>query len=300
MMINTLCLLCGSNHYSRLLFPVAFQESDINKKTFSARRKPDSVHYALWKCDRCGLVYSNPVLASDNLKKLYQESNLSYNEQISYLKKDYGNLLKKAILNLPKKENFLEIGCGNGFMLTEAKKLGFKGFFGVEPSKEAVDKANCEIRDKITLNFFQKGQFKNNFFDLVCFFQTIDHILEPNTFLADVYNILKPGGKVICVCHNTDFIGAKIFKEKWPIFDIEHIFLFNKNNLSAIFDKAGFKVVETADFANTYPLSYWLYLLPIPEKIKKRMIDLLSLTRLMDFPVKLSAGNIFLIAEKSR
>ena len=47
------------------------------------------------------------------------------------------------------KIKFLEIGCGNGFMLEEAKLIGFKSVVGVEPSKIAYDKSDTNTKEKI-------------------------------------------------------------------------------------------------------------------------------------------------------
>src|SRR5258708_1364252 len=105
-------------------------------------------------------------------------------------------------------------------------------------------------------------------FDIICCFHTLDHIVNPNLFLANTYVLLKKGGKIVFIVHDTDGLSVRLFGEKSPIFDIEHIYLFNKNSLGRLFKKNHFIVDEIFSVKNTYPLTYWLRMSPIPKLVK--------------------------------
>ena len=56
---------------------------------------------------------------------LYEESDFYNTNEIQGLKKTYGNCISR-IKKFRKQRKFLEIGCGNGFMLEEALRLNLK------------------------------------------------------------------------------------------------------------------------------------------------------------------------------
>jgi len=298
-MKNLTCAICGQKTPFEILFPASFKRKQINKGIFSARRTPDRCHCRIVRCRKCGLIFSNPFLREKAIHRLYQESELTYGPEIGSLKKTYGNYLKKIINFVPEKNNLLEIGCGNGFFLKEALKLGFKNVWGVEPSVDAVNKADSEIKPFIKLNNFQAKLFKNNFFDVICFFQTLDHIINPNLFLNDCFKILKRQGIIFCIVHNSNSFLTKILGEKTPIFDIEHTYLYDKSTLRKIFEKNNFEVIKVINTANEYSLRYWFSLLPLGIAFKKGVEKVISLFSLEKISLRIKAGNIVIVAKKA-
>lgn len=299
-MKNQICAICGENTPFEILYPANFERGQIDKDLFSARRIPDRCHYQIVRCRKCGLIFSNPILEENIIRRLYQESELTYGSEIVNLKKTYGNYLKKIINFVPERNNLLEIGCGNGFFLQEALGVGFKNVVGVEPSVEAVNKAGREIKPFIKTNNFQGKLFKNNFFDVICFFQTLDHIVNPNLFLKDCFKILKRQGIIFCIVHDSSSNLVKILGEKTPIFDIEHTYLYNKITLGKIFEKNNFEVVKVMNIANEYSLGYWTKLLPFGNQFKKKVEKIIVLLRLEKISLRIKAGNIGMVAKKTK
>ncbi len=293
------CAICGKQQKTKVLYKQTFKANAINGRTFSARRTPDRQHHRFVKCSNCGLIFSNPILPPEEIIKLYLQSTFDYGTESEYLKKTYGFYLKKTLKNSNRKHiGLLDIGCGNGFFLQEAKNIGVGKVFGVEPGEASVKKAPKWLQKNIKVGILKKNIFNKNNFDIICCFHTLDHIVDPNAFLQIVYSLLKKGGKVLFIVHDTSGLSVKIFGEKSPIFDIEHIYLFNRENLAKLFLKNKFKNIETFSIKNTYPLSYWLRMSPLPKQIKGVILNLLKEVKLADFPLSLNAGNIGIIAEK--
>lgn len=290
------CAICEKKGNYDILFRQNFDPSSLNKKIFSARRPPDLIHYQIVKCSICGLVYSTPILGESKLENLYKKSELTYGSEIPYLKKTYGDYLKRFESLLPGKEKLLDIGCGSGFFLEEAKTFGFREVYGVEPSKDAIEKASPAIKDGIINSVFKKGLFKNEFFDAVCFFQTLDHINKPNAFLSEVWRILKRGGLVLAINHDASSLFSKLLGEKCPIYDVEHTYLYDKSTMKKLFEKYKFKVTWVGGVSNTYPLNYWLRMSPLP--FKNTILKLLSIVGFGGINLTLSGGNLGLVGIK--
>jgi SAM-dependent methyltransferase len=293
------CALCGKKQKIREIYKENFNVKKINSDTFSARRTPDRTHHRFVKCFNCGLIFSNPILPQEKIFNLYANSTFDYGLESSFLKKTYGYYLKKLLKkNDRKKMNLLDIGCGNGFFLEEAKALGIGSVYGIEPGTASVKKAAKSIRKNIKLGLFKKKIYKNNTFDIISCFHTLDHIIDPNEFLQNVYEALKKEGKALFIVHDTDGLSVKLFGERSPIFDIEHIFLFNRQNLTELFSKNKFSVLETFQVTNTYPLSYWTKMSPIPKKLKNSLLLIFKAFKLDSLPISIKGGNIGIIAQK--
>lgn len=289
------CLLCGDNESLTDLYEKNFTEKDLTPQVFSARRTTEHFHYKIVRC-HCGLVFSKEILSDASLLPLYTDSQLTFDDSIPIIRKDYWRHLAPFLENR-KKGRALEIGCSSGFFLEELKAQGFEQVDGCEPSVEAKKKASPAVRDCIHQGFFVDGIYPDKSFDLICSFQTIDHLSDPAAILKVCRKALKPGGLVYFICHNVDALQAKILREKSPIIDVEHIYLFSKKTLRLFFEKSGFEVVSLGNIQNSYPLSYWLRMLPLPPGLKAFLSGMLKTMGLLNWSMPLSAGNMFIVAQ---
>lgn len=290
--------MCAKKQQIKILYPATFKEKGISDKVYSARRMPDKIHYRILKCERCGLVFSSPIFSNSKITSLYGSSFCSYSEQISYTTKTYLDIFKKIKKTIPRNSKVLDIGCGNGFFLDALTNIGVNNVYGVEPSSKMVNQASKKFRKNIKVDIFRPNQFPNNFFNVVSCFHTLDHVTDPNKFIKNTWDILAPGGFAIFITHDVGSIFAKIFGEKWPIFDIEHIYLFNSNTLNSLFSKHKFKNINTFDVKNIYPLSYYVKMSPFSMNIKKVLKNVICKLRLSNLAMPLVSGNIGIIAQK--
>lgn len=259
---------------------------------------PDRVHYQINECLSCGMVFSSPIFKEIEIAKFYKESICTYGEQVPYLIKTYMPIFEKIRENLPKNPKVLEIGCGNGFFLKALQDRNVKEVYGVEPSSTMVKEANPHIRKRIITDVFKKNQFGKESFDAVVCFHTLDHLTDPSMVVAEMYRITKKGGYVVIVVHDTRGLSVRLFGEHSPIFDIEHIYLFNKNTLAQLFASGGFRDINVENLVNTYPMNYWVRMSGIPRLIKEIILYVLEITGLGKLEIPLKGGNIFLLAQK--
>lgn len=244
------------------------------------------------------MVFSNPILDIKKINSLYKQSQFTYAAMTNYLKKTYGRYLKQILPKRVKDLTLLDIGCGNGFFLEEAKKLGVNNVWGVEPSAQAVKSADKFIRQRIKIDILRAGLFERDTFDIISCFHTLDHVSSPNDFLKITYNLLKEGGQILFITHDSLGLSVKLFGEGSPIFDLEHIFLFNKKTLAKVFVQNGFNKVKVFDIKNNYPLIYWLNIVPIPKFAKDILGKLLNFSKIGNTAVDLKVGNIAIVATK--
>lgn len=114
--------------------------------------------------------------------------------EINSQQKNGENILKL----LPKIEgnvSILDLGCDDG---SWTKVLGEKyhkaSLFGVEVVQERLKKA---IERGVAVKSFDLNgpfDFEDNFFDVVHCNQVIEHLYDTDSFISEVYRVLKPGG----------------------------------------------------------------------------------------------------------
>lgn len=295
-MIKKICPICETDKKSYLVYKEKLQKNK-NEINFSGSKNPDGFHYRMVRCKNCTLLYASEIYDENFSNQLYEDSEFINSQEINGLKKTYKQCISLALKDLEVKSSFLEIGCGSGYMLEAALDLGFDFVKGIEPSKLAIDAAKQNIKDKIKHGVFNKDDFKENSYDLIFIAMIIEHVTDINYFLTNLQKILKPGGSIVCVCHNERHFFSKVLKSKHPIINDEHAYVFGKDTLFKIFSKNNFQNIKINNLKNFYTIDYWFKMIPLPKFIKEPIKFIVKLI-IKEKPIGFKAGNLYLIAKK--
>jgi SAM-dependent methyltransferase len=190
------------------------------------------------------------------------------------------------------------VGSGNGFFLEEARQRGYETVRGVEPSSAAVERADPAIRPGLVCDVMRPGLFEDGEFDAVCTFQVLDHLPDPAAVLLACRDVLRPGGVFLSLNHDVHAASARVLRERSPIVDIEHTYLFSQSTMRRLFELTGFQVLEQGRVQNTVSLAYLGQLLPVPRRVRPAVDALTRATRLGRVRVRLPLGNQYLIARR--
>lgn len=299
MLEDRFCTLCGPSAGKKRKFPPNFSIQDLNSEVFSARRAPDRRHFQIIECTECGILYSDPACNPAFLSRLYEESQVNYVQHEDQIFENYEPILERAVGGLKNRGTFLEVGGGRGFMLRFGAGHGFAEQVEIKPSKDAEARfIPPSARSRFVRSAFQAGILPKDSVSLACFFQMLDHVSSPSSFVREIFDVLEPGGAAVCVTHNTQALSAKLLGERSPIFDVEHTYLFSPENMSQLFQAAGFERVIAYSISNRYTMRYWLHLAPLPQTLKGILSTAMEVTGLAQviFPVR--AGNFALIGYK--
>ncbi|MDQ3699160.1 MAG: class I SAM-dependent methyltransferase [Gemmatimonadota bacterium] len=296
----TKCAICGLEGGATELYQANFTLDAFTPEVFSARRIPDRVHYRMVRCDTCSLIRSDPIAVAQLLDHLYAQSSFDYDSEISNLKRTYARYLARLEPHLSSgKGSLLEIGCGNGFFLEEAVSHGYKEVWGVEPSSAAVELAPPMIRDRIIRDVMRPDLFEPERFDVVCLFQVFDHIPDPVALLDSCRRLLKPRGLVLFLNHNVDSLSFRLLGRRNPIVDIEHTYLYSPTTLGTLVSRHGFTTSEAGRVFNTYSLQYLSQLLPLPQRLKSVVLDVMRRSRAGRVTLSVPLGNLYVIARRT-
>lgn len=277
-----------------MVFGERLADDAISAYAFSARRTREAPsHYRIIKCLGCGLVRSDGIIPELSANSLYRESRYLYQEESAFAAETYFRLFREVVEMARPGFKVMDVGCGNGSFLKRLYEDVSCDVTGIEPSRESLANADPAIQKRIVQDVFKADSYDADSFDAVCAFHLIDHLYSPGEFFDGVLRILRPGGIFLCVCHDVEAWSARLFGEDSGIFDVEHVYLFDKKTLPALLTKRGFKVERIGSLKNTYPLSYWLRIAPYCNLLRR------CLPRyIVALPLAIRAGNIFALAKK--
>jgi 2-polyprenyl-3-methyl-5-hydroxy-6-metoxy-1,4-benzoquinol methylase len=148
-------------------------------------------------------------------------------------------------------ERALDVGCSSGYLSRRLVERGAK-VVGIEADERAAAAARavCEdvlVGDVETMDL----PFAANSFDLVLCGDVIEHLRDPERFLARMRPLLRPGGRLVLTTPNVANWAMRLglLAGRWRytdrgILDRSHLHLFTKKTLEEMLDRAGYRIVE--------------------------------------------------------
>lgn len=154
-------------------------------------------------------------------------------------------------------KSVLEFGCGNGGFLRRIRNVA-ASVTGIELMDEARDSLAKE-----GISVHKSLDEINGAYDVVCMFNVIEHLNEPDQYLKQIYKTLKNNGVFICETANANC--ALISKYNCLAYEnftywSEHVTLFNSSTLEKLINRNGFITKENVQ-CERYSLGnhmYWL------------------------------------------
>jgi 2-polyprenyl-3-methyl-5-hydroxy-6-metoxy-1,4-benzoquinol methylase len=136
-------------------------------------------------------------------------------------------------------QRLLDIGCGNGSFLVNAREAGWQ-VSGLEPDPKAADAAQQRGLD-VTVGTVDLLASESDCFDVITLSHVIEHVHEPKQLLQAVHRLLKPGGMLYIDTPNVQSNGAVLFKKNWRGLETpRHLVLFNTVSLTDLLNEIGF------------------------------------------------------------
>lgn len=193
--------------------------------------------YRLFGCQACGVNFWWPLefagksfydIAEFNAARTEGEAGIYWRER---------QFLKNPPIS---RGRLLEVGCGKGRFLWETKKMGFD-VWGVDISEKAIaiTKKFYDLPNVFRATLSEFADAHSERFDIICFFEVLEHQNDPIRFLSSVKKLLKPGGYIVLSVPNLDRLGINRDQAEFPP---NHPFRYRARSLAYLLEKQGFKV----------------------------------------------------------
>ena len=159
--------------------------------------------YALLECPACHLQYWNPRYVeatwyvNDDFG-LY-ESMHAGKETLLQRHRAFFSYFPLKDLERARPLRLLDIGCGDGAFLEECNRWGM-GTSGIDMDARSVHCAqtvrNLQNVERATLQQYASGKGTDTEYDVVTFFEVLEHQPSPSEFLSEVLRLVAPGGYI--------------------------------------------------------------------------------------------------------
>lgn len=293
------CPVCGAGaNAGELYLKASLDPARLSGSSFASRKAPEFMSFKLLRCTVCKTVYAAVAPPAEVLAQAYHEADYDSSEEALLAAETYAAALAPMMAALPRMDRVLEIGTGTGALLGRLLKAGFREAVGIEPSRAAIAAAPPAIRKLIREGVFVEADFAPASFDLICCFQTLEHVPDPRALAASCVRLLRPGGALALVTHDYAAPLNRVLGRRSPIIDIEHLQLLCRPSLERLLKDAGLKAITVSGLVNRYPLRYWLRLAPLPGIVRSAVVGLLGVTGLGQAKLAANVGNLLAIGRK--
>jgi SAM-dependent methyltransferase len=243
------CDYCGSDNSERLF-----------GKNHGTKLHQDQFPYV--KCRDCGLIYLNPRPKSSTIKKYYPDNYLPFRPAIEdepcpimrwirQLKLSQRRILIERYC-YTKPGKILDVGCATGLFLNEMNKHLWETE-GVEISDFAINYARNKFGLSVFQGFLEGSHFDNGTFDVITFWDVLEHTYSPQATLRKASELLKSNGLLVINIPNWNSAERKIFGQNWAGFDApKHLYVFTQNLIEGYLTKFEFSLSEWICFYPTY------------------------------------------------
>lgn len=209
-----------------------------------------------WLCPQCGespkefdgkpffapeLAYKNDGFPPDSFDYLFEVEATNFwfkarNELIIWALRTY----------FPHAKNFLEIGCGTGYVLSGINKyFPSLELWGSEIYKSGIEQASKRLPNAKLLQLDARNIPFNDEFDVIGAFDVLEHVKEDEDVLSEIRKALKkPQGGIILTVPQHRFLWSTIDE-----FSCHHR-RYERHELKKKLREAGFDLVKVTSFVS--------------------------------------------------
>jgi len=142
-----------------------------------------------------------------------------------------------------KNNKMLDVGCGPGLFLIEAKKRGWEVYGTEFTDKQLVylkDKGINTLKGKLTNNSFEDGLF-----DVIISSEVIEHINNPVEEMQHFHRLLRKGGLVYITTPNFNALERYLLKGDYEIIEYpEHLSYYTPTTINLLLTNNGFEKLK--------------------------------------------------------
>jgi 2-polyprenyl-3-methyl-5-hydroxy-6-metoxy-1,4-benzoquinol methylase len=202
--------------------------------------------YKRYECPNCDVHWWEPLkIIPEFYESEVFEDYIAFHEGIgTRLGENHKAFFKHFPSNV--RGRLLDVGCGDGRFLRHAKEQGFE-VWGIDFDKKSIEnvKRNLGIDTVFAMSleeFYEYAKERGLKFDVITFFEVLEHQDKPSKFLEMVKGLLKEGGYIAGSVPNRKRFLREIY---WKISHADHpphhFLRFSRRSLENALKLSGFE-----------------------------------------------------------
>ena len=207
----------------------------------------NQVRYTLNSCRGCSLQYWSPLTVDTSI---YEDTGFTAYQDYHAGRRPFPRWAEPLMAQVPPSTlRSLDIGCGDGAVMERLQSKGVDVVgIDLDPQSIAVALRRCGPGSSVvsTLEgFIDSRPAGSPRFDLVTFFEVLEHQVDPRRFLGHVYQLVSPGGTVAGSVPARDrFLSSLDRIVDSGDLPPHHFLWFSPASLRSLLEGSGYKAVE--------------------------------------------------------
>jgi SAM-dependent methyltransferase len=251
MATRTACRVCAGE----LSLRVSGNGSSPVAEAFAPSLHETGRHGDLLECVECGTV-QQLLPSGDELHDLYRDV-----DDEAYLAEETGRRATAAhLLDLIGEHvdggRLLDVGCGHGLLLDEARRRGFE-VTGLELSRAAArharDALGLDVREEPVEAFVDLDGF-----DVVVLADVLEHLDDPVAAVDRCAGLLRPGGALCVVTPDPSSLTARLAGRRWWGYVPAHACLLPRATLRELVSARGLVIATDVPLVRSFSARRWI------------------------------------------
>ena len=230
------------------------------------RRKPNRFAQLYWSED-AGYGRVHPLPSAEQARELYEMSGYythvdapvvspaprsvwdKLRERVAH-QLDAGSPISLARVHalVPARSHICDLGSGSGHLAEQLASTGYS-VVAVDPDPHAAAATRPGVRFYAGSAEQLPAAVRVQQFDAVVLSHVLEHALDPDAVLHNAFELLAPGGLLLCEVPNNEAAALHQAGCSWPMLDApRHLHFFTARSLRAFCERAGFSV-RSSSFA---------------------------------------------------
>ena len=203
-------------------------------------------------CRDCGLMFLNPRPTKELYNEFYKSdyrkavsgSDSGSEKELQKQKVFMESYVLPKIIPMIRKDQIkttLDIGCSyGGISLALKNAYSLERCQGIEPVIKIAKFAESRVGMKVETGLFEDFVPEKQY-DLICFFRTLNHTLDPKGNLQKIWSLLKPDGYLLIALY--DGVSNLIKRPFSRVAELTHPYIFCEETMDSMLRTVGFTVV---------------------------------------------------------
>ncbi len=250
---STRCRVCEGP----LEFAYEGNATDHEPSAFSPSFHRAGAYGDIYRCVLCGTMQQPSYPQGAELHDLYREMT-----DDPYLDEEEGRrrtarwLLKLLSRHVPR-GRILEVGCGHGLLLDEARRGGYDAHgleLSVDGARYARETLGLDVREML----IQDAALSDEPYDAVLLVDVIEHVEDPVGMIDASRALLSPGGALMIVTPDPSARVARFAGRHWWGFLPAHLCLIPRATLVELMAARNLVLVKDTQYMRSFTPGYWL------------------------------------------
>jgi len=221
------CLVCGDPNATAAIYP------------------------GIVRCAACGYVSADMRLTDEELVALYNEQFFTgaefsdYAADERFFRKNFQLRFRelKKFIDPARHRRLLEIGSAYGFFLDEVRPE-FATVQGIDITDAGVAHARERYQLDVAQADFLAHDYGSQKFDVVCMWDTIEHLRAPQLYVEKIARHTDPGAPLAIPNGDIGSLNARWRGSRWRmIHPPTHLHYFSSATLARLLERYGFEVI---------------------------------------------------------